>query len=249
MSFEQLHSLIGHTVVITGANGAIARATAKRLRGLGANIIGIARTDTKEVRDFYASEEVEGILYFADVTDSAAIKQIVKEIPQCDVLINNAGWTKIVPHHDLNGLTDEDLDKMLGVNLKSVYTTTREFLPLLQKSNHAVIVNISSASANGAGYGSNVIYSATKSAINSLTKDWARALAPKVRVISISPPLVMDSDFSGWGREDKIKRGMRLPLKRGSNTEDIANTIEAYLTKIRFTTGVDVIVDGGRNLQ
>jgi 3-oxoacyl-[acyl-carrier protein] reductase len=247
--FEQLHSLIGQTVVITGANGAIARAAAKRLRGLGATVIGIARTDTKEVRDFYASESVEGILYFADVTDTAAIKQIANEIPQCDILINNAGWTKIVPHHDLSGMTDEDLDKMLNVNLKSVYTTTREFLPLLRQSNYGTIINISSASANGAGYGSNVMYSATKSAINSLTKDWARALAPKVRVLSISPPLVMDSDFSGWSKDDKIKRGMKLPLKRGSNTEDIANAIEAYLTKIRFATGVDVIVDGGRNLQ
>lgn len=247
--FEQLHSLIGQTVVITGANGAIARATAKRLRGLGAEIIGIARTDSEEVRKFYASEEIEGTLYIADVTDTAAIKEIASKITQCDILINNAGWTKLVPHNDLAGLTDEDLDKLLNVNLKSVYTTTREFLPLLKQSNYAVIVNISSASANGAGYGSNVMYAATKSAINSLTKDWARALAPKVRVISISPPLVMDSDFSGWSRDDKIKRGMRLPLRRGSNTEDVANAIESYLTKIRFATGVDVIVDGGRNLQ
>jgi 3-oxoacyl-[acyl-carrier protein] reductase len=243
MSFEQLDNLNGQTVVITGANGAIAKTTAKRLSSIGATVIGIARTDNEELHQLYDR------VYIADVTDTNALRTAAQDIPKCDVLINNAGWTKIVPHHDLNGLTDEDLDKMLGVNLKSVYTTTREFLPLLQKSNHAVIVNISSASANGAGYGSNVIYSATKSAINSMTKDWARALAPKVRVISISPPLVMDSDFSGWGREDKIKRGMRLPLKRGSNTEDIANTIEAYLTKIRFTTGVDVIVDGGRHLQ
>lgn len=247
--FEQLHSLIGQTVVITGANGAIARAAAKRLRGLGANVIGIARTDSEEVRKFYASEEVEGTLYIADVTDTDAIQEVVSKITQCDILINNAGWTKAVPHHDLAGLSDADIDKMLYVNLKSVYTTTREFLPLLRQSNYGTIINISSASANGAGYGSNVMYSATKSAINSLTKDWARALAPKVRVLSISPPLVMDSDFSGWSRDDKIKRGMKLPLKRGSNTEDIANAIEAYLTKIRFATGVDVIVDGGRNLQ
>jgi 3-oxoacyl-[acyl-carrier protein] reductase len=245
--FEQLQNLNGQTVVITGANGAIARAAAKRLHSIGAHIIGIARTDTEEVRKFYQS--IDGHLYIADVTDSSAIKQVVAKITRCDVLINNAGWTKIVPHNDLDGLNDEDLDKMLGVNLKSVYTTTREFLPLLKQSNYAVIVNISSASANGAGYGSNVIYSATKSAINSLTKDWARALAPKVRVISISPPLVMDSDFSGWSRDDKIKRGMKLPLKRGSNTEDIANAIEAYLIKIRFATGVDIVVDGGRNLQ
>ena len=245
--FEQLHSLIGQTAVITGANGAIARAAAKRLRGLGAAVVGIARTDTEDDRKFYA--EIEGTLYIADVTDTAAIKEVASKITQCDILINNAGWTKIVPHHDLSGMTDDDLDKMLSVNLKSVYVVTREFLPLLRQSNYAVVVNISSASANGAGYGSNVMYSATKSAINSLTKDWARALAPKVRVISISPPLVMDSNFSGWSTDDKIKRGMKLPLKRGSNTEDIANAIEAYLTKIRFATGVDVIVDGGRNLQ
>lgn len=247
--FEQLHSLIGQTVVITGANGAIARAAAKRLRSLGANIIGIARTDSEEVRKFYASEEIEGTLYIADVTDTAAIKEIASKVEKCDVLINNAGWTKIAPHGDLDALSDEDLDKLLNVNLKSVYTTTREFLPLLKQSNVAVILNISSASANGAGYGSNTMYAATKSGINSLTKDWARALAPKIRVLSISAPLIMDSDFSGWSKDDKIKKGMKMPLRRGSNTEDIANAIESYLTKIRFATGVDVLVDGGRSLQ
>lgn len=241
--FEQLHNLDGQTVVITGANGAIAKAAAKRLSSIGATVIGIARTNNDELHQLYDR------VYIADVTDTTAVSAVAKDVPRCDVLINNAGWTKIVPHHDLNGLNDDDLDKMLGVNLKSVYTTTREFLPLLRQSNYGTIINISSASANGAGYGSNVMYSATKSAINSLTKDWARALAPKVRVLSISPPLVMDSDFSGWSMDDKIKRGMKLPLKRGSNTEDIANAIEAYLTKIRFATGVDVIVDGGRNLQ
>lgn len=245
--FEQLENLEGQVAVITGANGAIARATAKRLHSIGAKVIGLARRDTPEVRAFY--ESINGTLHIVDVTDTAAVNATAASIEKCDILINNAGWTKIAPHHDLNALTDEDIDKMLTTNIKSVYTSTRAFLPHLRQSNNAVVVNISSASADGMGYGSNVVYAATKSAINSMTKDWARALAPKIRFIAISPPLVMDSDFSGFDREDKIKRGMKLPLRRGSNTEDIANAIEAYLTKVRFTTGTIVIVDGGRNLQ
>lgn len=247
--FEQLDSLTGQTVVITGANGAIARTTARHLHSLGANIIGIARTDSAELRQFYESASVQGSLHFADITDTNAIKQIVSNVSQCDILINNAGWTKLVSYDDLDGLSDADIDKMIAVNFKAVYTTTREFLPLLRKSNYATVINISSSSANGKGKGSNVIYAASKSAVNSLTKDWARALAPTVRVLSITFPVVVDSEFSGRGIEERIERGKQIPLKRGATTEDIANTIEAYLMKIRYATGVDVIVDGGMSLR
>lgn len=246
MSFEKLSSLSGQVVVITGANGAIARASAKRLSSIGAKVIGIARTDTKEVRDFYTS--IDGIIYFADVTDTQAIKQIAKEIPKCDILINNAGWTTIIDHQNLDAMTDDVIDKIVNVNLKSQFTTTREFLPLLKQSSNALVINISSGSAEGKGYGSNIMYAACKSAINGMTKDLARALAPKIRVIAISPPVVVDSNFSGFTHDHKIKSGMRIPLRRGSNTEDIANTIEAYATTVRFTTGVIVYVDGGRSL-
>jgi len=245
--FEQLHSLIGQTVVITGANGAVvARAIAKRLHKLGATVIGIARTDSSDIRDFYVS--INGIIYFADVTDTKAIKQIASEIPRCDILINNAGWTKIVPHHDLNGLTDEDLDKILNVNLRSYFTTVREFSGLLKQSENALIINITSGSAEGMGYGSNIMYAASKSAINGLTKDLARALAPKIRVIGISPPMISDSNFAGYSQDVKIKAGMKTPLRRSSTSEDIANAVEAYTTLVRFTTGTIVQVDGGRCL-
>jgi NAD(P)-dependent dehydrogenase (short-subunit alcohol dehydrogenase family) len=246
MSFEKLNSLSGQVVVITGANGAIARATAKRLSSIGAKVIGIARTDTKEVRDFYSS--IDGIIYFADVTDTQAINQIAKETPKCDILINNAGWTTIIEHQNLEAMTDDLIDKILNVNLKSQFTTTRAFLPLLKQSNNALVINISSGAAEGKGYGSNIMYAASKSAINGMTKDLARALAPKIRVIAIAPPLVTDSNFSGFSPDHKIKSGMRIPLRRGSNTEDVANAIEAYATTVRFTTGITVAVDGGRGL-
>lgn len=246
MSFEKLSSLAGQSVVITGANGAIARATAKRLHKLGAHINGIARTDEDSVRSFYQS--IKGHLYIADVTDTSAINTVASKIEQCDILINNAGWTTIIEHHNLDAMTDELIDKILSVNLKSQFTTTRAFLPLLKKSNHALVINISSGAAEGKGYGSNIMYAASKSAINGMTKDLARALAPKIRVIAIAPPVVTDSNFSGFSQDHKIKSGMKIPLRRGSNTEDVANAIEAYATTVRFTTGITVAIDGGRGL-
>lgn len=246
MTFDRLKSLDDHWVVITGANGAIARATAKKLSDAGATIVGIAHRDTEDIQKFY--KDIGGILRIADVTDSRAIAVIAQELQRCDILINNAGWTTQVEHHKLEAMTDELIDKLLSVNLKSHFTTTREFLPLLKRSDNALVVNISSGSAEGMGYGSNIMYAASKSAINGLTKDLARALAPKIRVIAISPPLVSDSNFAGYSVDVKIKSAMKIPLRRGSTCDDVANAIEAYSTMVRFTTGVIVSIDGGRSL-
>jgi 3-oxoacyl-[acyl-carrier protein] reductase len=238
--------LNGQVAVITGANGVVARAAAKRLHQLGATVVGIARTESQDLTNFYSS--INGVLHIADVTDTQSIKKIAGATPRCDILINNAGWTKIVPHNDLNGLSDDDLDKILNVNLRSYFTTIREFVGLLKQSDSAVIINITSGSADGMGYGSNIMYAASKSAINGMTKDLARALAPKIRVIGISPPMISDSDFAGYSQDVKVKAGMRTPLRRSSTSEDIANAIEAYTTLVRFTTGTIVQVDGGRCL-
>lgn len=246
MTHEKLNSLENQVVVITGANGVVARAVASQLYSIGAKIIGIARQDTIDIRNFYNS--ISGTLYFADITDTNAISRIAKEITQCDILINNAGWTKIINHKNLEDVTDDVIDKILNVNLKSQFTTIREFLPLLNQSNNALIINISSASANGNGGGSNIMYAASKSAIDGLTKDLARALAPTIRVIAISPPMISDSDFAKYPQESKDRAAARFPLGRICLTTDVANTIEAYATTIRFATGVIVNVDGGRSL-
>src|SRR6202167_2601885 len=119
----------------------------------------------------------------APVTDSAALAKLAAEITGrygfCDVLVNCAGVTRFVPHGDLDALDDALAENILSTNVRGPFATVRALRSLLEKSTHpggAVIVNISSI-AGLTAMGSNVIYCASKGAVDKMTKWRARALA------------------------------------------------------------------------
>ncbi len=114
----------------------------------------------------------------------------------CDLLINCAGVTRFVPHGDLDGLDDELIDNILSTNVRGPFATIRAMRPLARKKpasrrrgNHQYFVD-----CGVTAMGSNVIYCASKAAVDNMTKSLARALAPKIRVVSVSPGVV-DNDF------------------------------------------------------
>src|SRR5579871_7410 len=121
---------------------------------------------------------------------------------------------------------------------------------MLEKSplpSGGVVVNISSAAATLA-MGSNVIYCASKAAMDNMTKSLARALAPRIRVISVSPGLV-DTEFVksmdlAWHDE----QAARTPLGRLATPDEIGDTVVAAVTAMTAATGCIVLVDGGRSL-
>ena len=190
----------------------------------------------------------------APVTESAQMTTLAEEIGKdygrCDVLVNSAGITRFVRHADLEALDDRLIDNILATNVRGAFAAVRAFRPLLEKSALAgggVVVNLSSAAATLA-MGSNVIYCASKAALDNMTKSLARALAPRIRVVSVSPALV-DTDFvksmdQGWHDE----QAARTPLGRLATPEEIANTVVAAITTLTFATGSILLVDGGRSL-
>lgn len=191
----------------------------------------------------------------APVTDSAALAALAAEIASrygfCDVLVNCAGVTRFVPHGDLNGLDDDLIDKILSTNVRGPFAAVRALRPLLEKSKlpgGAVIVNISSIAALTA-MGSNVIYCASKAAVDNMTKSLARALAPRIRVVSIAPGVV-DNDFirsmdQRWLKEQVV----RTPLKRLAASGEVASAVVSAIKHLTFTTGAIISVDGGRPLS
>jgi 3-oxoacyl-[acyl-carrier protein] reductase len=190
----------------------------------------------------------------APVTASARLATLASEIAtdygRCDVLVNCAGTTRFVRHADLEALDDELIDTILATNVRGAFAAVRAFRPLLEKSQLAgggVVVNISSAAATLA-IGSNVIYCASKAALDNMTKSLARALAPRIRVVSVSPALV-DTEFvksidPAWHDE----QAARTPLGRLATPEEIANAVVAAITSLTFATGSILLVDGGRSL-
>lgn len=189
------------------------------------------------------------------VTDTAALAGFASEIGArygvCDVLVNCAGVTRFVPHGDLDSLDDALIDNILATNVRGPFATVRALRALLEKSKQpggAVVINISSI-AGVTAMGSNVIYCASKAAVDNMTKSLARALAPRIRVVSVSPGLV-DNDFvrsmdKRW-LEEQVRR---TPLQRLADPEEVASSVIAAIKHLTFTTGSIIPVDGGRPLS
>ena len=255
MSFEPISKLDGHVAVITGGKGAIGLATARRLAALGARIVSIDRSEPEKVQALLdALPQVSSGPHFAltaSITDSSALSAAAEAVKQragrCDILVNSAGFTKPVAANDLESLTDELFDDVVQTNLRGVFSTIRAFTPLLKASGDGLIVNVSSI-AGFTGAGSNLAYAAAKAGVDLLTKSLAKALAPQIRVLAVSPGVVDSAFVPGRGTDFNDKAAATIPLKRIGHVEDTASAIEACATTMRFATGSRFVVDGGRSL-
>jgi len=246
--------LQGRVAVVTGGAGGIGSAICRRLASAGANVVVGYNSSHEQASAVAASlPNVPGghVAMRAPVTDADALEALCVELTgkfgKCDLLVNCAGTTRFVPHDDLVALDDQLIDNILQVNVRGPLATIRALLPLLRRSPQALIVNISSIAAVTAT-GSNVIYCASKAALDNMTKSLGRALAPKVRVVSVSPGLVatefvrrLDSDW----RDAQIER---TPLGDLATPEQIANAVFSAAAYLTFTTGAVIPVDGGRQL-
>jgi 3-oxoacyl-[acyl-carrier protein] reductase len=163
------------------------------------------------------------------------------------ILVNSAGHTKAVPAVDLEALSDELIDDILRANFRGVFATIRAFAPLLKASGDGLIVNISSI-ASFTGTGSNLAYAAAKAGVDVVGDALARALAPQVRVISVSPGVVDSGFVPGRGADFNTKTAATIPLRRVGTVDDVAAAVQACATTLRYATGTRIVVDGGRHL-
>ena len=121
------------------------------------------------------------------------VDETVREWGRLDVLVNNAGWTTPVPHGNLEALTDEIWQKVLGTNVMGVWYCIKHAAPVMRGQGRGVIINITSIAAFS-GKGSSLAYAASKAAVDSMTRSLARALGPAIRVNALAPGLV-ETDF------------------------------------------------------
>jgi 3-oxoacyl-[acyl-carrier protein] reductase len=241
--------------VVTGGTGGIGSAICRAVAAGGFRVaVGYARS--REAAEKLAADlPGDGHLALsADVTDSAALgaaaARVGTELGRADALVNCAGTTRFVPHPDLDALDDDLIDRILATNVRGPLAAVRAFRPLLDLSTWpggGVVVNISSIAAVTA-MGSNIAYCASKAALDNVTKSLARALAPRIRVVSISPGVV-DTDFirsldPAW-RDEQVAR---TPLARLCRPEEVASAVLAAIETLTFTTGAVLALDGGRPL-
>ncbi|NML47116.1 SDR family oxidoreductase [Ramlibacter sp. G-1-2-2] len=247
----------GKVALVTGGAGGLGQAICAALAGAGASVVAgynrsAAAAEALALRLPRPVPEAIHAALAAPVTDSQALATLAEDIARlyarCDILVNCAGITRYVPHADLDALDDALVDDILATNVRGVIATVRAMRGLLERSGNALVVNISSIAGRTA-MGSNIAYCASKAAVDNLTFSLARALAPAIRVVSVSPGLA-DTDFvQQMDRAWRDEQAGRTPLKRLAAPEEVGLAVLAAATHLSFSTGVVIPVDGGRPLQ
>jgi 3-oxoacyl-[acyl-carrier protein] reductase len=242
-------NLQGKVAVITGASGGIGSATAHRFAAAGCRVVVGYNSRTEEADKLVVALPGTGHRSARmPMENTAALRDVAamveREYGRCDVLVNSAGFTRMIAHADLEALTDELIDAIFVANVRGPFATIRAFVPLMKKSDDAVIINISSAAAISGG-GSNIAYGASKAAIDTMTKSLARVLGPNIRVLSVSPGAVDTGFVPGRTTEMVEKAAQRAPLKRVVQADEVAATIEAAVTLMTASTGSILLVEGG----
>jgi 3-oxoacyl-[acyl-carrier protein] reductase len=244
-------SMQGRVAVVTGGSGGIGSCICRHFAQAGATVVFTYRIRKQAAQEIV--EALPGTGHWAKqvaMDDSAGLKILAAEVQfrhgRCDVLVNCAGMTRFVPHADLEALDDELIDDIFRVNWRGAFSAVRVFRPLL-KASGGLVVNISSI-AGVTGMGSNVAYCASKAALDCMTKSLARALAPEIRVVSVSPGLVDTEFVGGLDQKWRDEQAARTPLGRLATPDEIGAAVLAVATTLTYSNGCIIPVDGGRPL-
>jgi 3-oxoacyl-[acyl-carrier protein] reductase len=244
-------SLDNKVVVVTGGAGGIGSAICRTCARAGARLVITYNTNAERAQRLADELPGQHMIAHAPVDDSDALGRLADNVRErfgmLDVLVNNAGFTRSVPHADLDALDDELIDQIFRVNWRGAFAATRAFRALLDEGDGGLIINMSSI-AGTTGFGSNVAYCASKAALDSMTRSLARALAPRIRVLSIAPGMVEGEYTQRFDPAMLAEQRERAPLKRIASNDDVANAVLAAATLLTFSTGNIIHVDGGRPL-
>jgi len=241
--------LSGQTAIVTGASRGIGKTIAIALGQAGAKVACVARNEQKLQETAAAITEAgsTAAIYACDVTDSAAVQQVVDSVveawDQIDIVVNNAGITRdtLIPRR-----SDEDWDEVIATNLRSVFLFTRTASQVMMRKRSGRIINISSVSGIMGNPGQ-ANYSASKAGIIGMTQTVARELASrKITVNAICPGFIATemTEAMGPAVQEEVKK--RVPAKRLGEAQEVADAV-LYLASgsAAYVTGQVLTVDGG----
>jgi 3-oxoacyl-[acyl-carrier protein] reductase len=252
MTIDDISSLTGKVAVVTGGSSGIGAASVRLIAAAGARVVVGYNKGADRAAALIGELPGDGHkAMYLPLEDTPQIRKVAAAVRdtygRADILVNSAGFTRMVPHHDLEALDDDLIDAVLTANVRGPFATIRAFVPLLRESGDGVIINISSGAAQS-GTGSSIIYGASKAALNTMSMALARVLGPQIRVIVVAPGMVHTGFVPGRTEEMMAAAAMATPLKRAIEAHDVALAVMACITHLTHTTGSIVSVDAGRHL-
>ncbi len=244
-------------VLVTGASSGIGRATAIEFGKTGARVAVHYNESQKEAEAVVKKIKEEGsdaVAIRADVSRKEEAQQLVGETLKAfgtlDILVNNAG--SLIKRMNLEDMEEELWDRVINVNLKSIYLVSQAVIPVMKKKKYGKIVNLTSIAARvGGGVGAGH-YSASKGAILTLTKNMAKELAPhNIYVNALSPGIIKTRFHERYTSPeifDKFKE--QVVLKRAGTAEECAYPILFLCSDYAsYILGETIEVNGGQMMD
>lgn len=235
---------------VTGATRGIGKQIAITLAKEGYDIALNYRTENEEFENAVKEIEKENVKCFAvkcDVSDfeacEVAVKDIISEFGQIDVLVNNAGITKDML---LMRMKKEDFESVVDVNLVGTFNVTKNVVNHMMKARSGRIINISSV-VGVSGNAGQANYSASKAGIIGFTKSLAKELGSRnILVNAVAPGFIETAMTDVLKDEIKEEIAKSIPLKRMGRTEDVANVVKFLASEdSSYITGQVINIDGG----
>ena len=234
-------------VLITGASRGIGRAIAKAFAAKKDDLYLTCINNLEDLLSF--SDELireHGIVvkcYRCDAGDFSQVKEMFKDIPDIDIVVNNAGiaWMGL-----LTDMEQEDWKRVMNVNLDALFYTSKMVVPMMVKKHSGKIINITSVWGN-VGASCEVAYSASKGGVNSFTRALAKELAPSGIQVNAIACGAIDTDMnrSHLSDEDLKALTMEIPMDRMGRTDEVAALAVSVADAPDYMTGQIITIDGG----
>jgi len=248
-------SLAGRTALVTGASRGIGRAAAMILGEQGAAIGVHCHQAIEAARAVAEAIEAAGGRAMAlqgDIADEAAVARIVSELADAfgpiDILVNNAGVNHFVSVFET---AEEDFDRLIAINVTGAFLCARAVAPAMREHGFGRIINVSSDCGKRGGKVSGVHFSASKAALQGLTRSLTRQLSPfGITVNDVAPATILTERLEATlTPEQRDARSRAIPIGRLGRPEDVASAI-AFLASDQagFITGASIDVNGGARI-
>jgi 3-oxoacyl-[acyl-carrier protein] reductase len=239
---------------VTGSSTGIGRAAALALAEQGCRVVvhyNRSEDEAREVVERISSSGGEAMLVGGDVADAGEVKRMVGEIEdrygRLDILVNNAG--SLIERRTLGEMTEDLWDRVMAVNLKSVYLCSQAVLPMMKRQGKGRIINMTSVAARSGGGPGSAAYATAKGGVSTLTRAMAKELVSEGILVNGVAPGIITTPFHDRFTPPEIREAMAsgIPIGREGTPEEVAGAVVFLASSwADYLVGEIIEVNGGQ---